>query len=227
MSEPEPLLPDRAWKDLLDWHRAAGRHELPWRIAPTPWRILVAETLLHRTRAEAVGRIYPELIERFPSPAAVTAAPAEWERLTYSAGLRWRVSGFLETCRILAEVHAGEVPSENESLRSLPGIGHYIATAVRVFGFGLPGIVVDTNTIRVAGRVAGSDLDPTRHRVRAVHQAVNALQAGGCIPPAEANYALLDLAGLVCVPREPHCERCPIANFCATGRQRTELIPPE
>jgi A/G-specific adenine glycosylase len=215
------LLPEKAWEDLLAWYRRSGRHDLPWRRTPMPWSILVAETLLHRTRADAVERIFPALIERFPSPEAVTNAPEAWEEGTYSAGLRWRVKGFVETCRILQERHSGGVPRSQDELEALPGVGHYIATAVRVFGFGMPGVVVDTNTIRVAGRVSGTELDPTRHRSRVVQATVSALEPGSRFPSPDANYALLDLAALVCVPREPRCADCPIVRFCATGRERT------
>lgn len=227
MSEEERLLPPLAWEELLKWYRCSGRHQLPWRVAPTPWTILLAETLLHRTRADAVERLFPALIQRFPSPEAVTDSPSEWETGTYSAGLRWRVKGFVETCRLLQERHGGEVPRRKEDLEALPGIGHYIAAAVRVFGFRMPGVVVDTNTIRLAGRISGKDLDPSRHRSSAIRNTVGRLTPDSSQPPTDANYALLDLAALVCVPREPRCNVCPIVRFCATGRLRTGVDLPE
>ena len=39
------------------------------------------------------------------------------------------------------------------------------------------------------------------------------IQAG-----AEQNWTLLDLAALVCTPRQPLCESCPILQFCVAGR---------
>ncbi len=220
-----PVLPAAAWSELLAWYRVSGRHQLPWRSDPSPWSILLAETLLHRTRAGAVERIFPRVLERYPHPAAVVHAPGEWEECTRSTGLRWRARGFVETCRILQERHGGQVPRDGSELLALPGVGHYIATAVQIFGFGLPGVVVDTNTIRVAARVTGTQLDPARHRTRLVQSTVAALAPGPAVAPEDASYALLDLAALICIPREPLCPICPLVRHCTTGRRRTALPP--
>src|SRR5205809_6900784 len=85
----QPLLPTAVRARLRSWHRTWGRHTLPWRRDRSPWGILVAETLLRRTRAETAARIYSMLLSEFPEPSAVVASPARWTRLTRPLGLAW------------------------------------------------------------------------------------------------------------------------------------------
>ncbi len=214
----DPLLENRDWHRLRAWYGLRGRHGLPWRRARSPWRVLLAETLLHRTRADTVARVYPAASSGFPSPKAVVDRPELWRELTRPLGLSWRAETFIAACSELVREHAGRVPDERAALERLPGIGHYSANAVICFGFGRNAALVDTNTIRLAARISGERLDPSRHRSRAVREAVARLRPDGQPPGADDNFALLDLAALVCTPRAPQCTVCPLAEGCATGR---------
>lgn len=133
-------------------------------------------------------------------------------------GLAWRARLFVETCQILLDRYDGQVPADREALLGLPGVGHYVAGAVRCFGFGLREPLVDANTIRLAGRVAGVDLDARKHRAKAVQRTVYGLGDQGAAPDAYDNFALLDLAILVCKASDPAHSDCPIIESCATGR---------
>jgi A/G-specific adenine glycosylase len=223
-SPPDPLLATSDWQRLRRWYRRHGRHELPWRNNRTPWRVLLAETLLHRTRANSVAVLYPAVTEEFPTPATVVERPERWRELTRSAGLAWRAESFIRACSELVYRHGNRVPGETAALKELPGIGHYVASAVVCFGFGQRAMLVDTNTIRLAARISGEDLHPERHRSRAVRDVVSRLGPEGEAPDADDNFALLDLAALVCTPREPRCMLCPLRESCVTGRSRTETV---
>lgn len=222
-TSPGTLLDPRDWKRLRSWYRLHGRHDLPWRKNRSPWRVLLAETLLHRTRADSVARLYPEIVEEFPAPAAILERPQLWRELVRPAGLTWRVETFIRACSELVRKHGNRVPPEIAALEALPGIGHYVAHAVVCFGFGERAALVDTNTIRLAGRISGRDLDPSRHRSRAVRETVARLGPDGGAPDAEDNFALLDLAALVCTPRAPRCMVCPLRESCVTGRSLTGM----
>lgn len=219
--ESEHLLGARDWRRLRRWYRKNGRHGLPWRQNRTPWRILLAETLLHRTRADSVVAIYPAAIREFSSPAAVLERQDLWRELTRPAGLVWRAESFVRACSELVHRYGNRVPGEPAALEELPGIGHYVASAVVCFGFGQRAALVDTNTIRLAARISGEDLQPGRHRSRAVRDAVSRLGPEDKAPDADDNFALLDLAALVCTPREPRCMLCPLRESCVTGRSLT------
>ena len=212
-----PALSSRDWARLRTWHDEHGRHHLPWRRDSTPWKVLLAEVLLHRTRATSVERLYDEALDRFPGPEAIVQRPADWLQTTQPAGLTWRGQSFISTCDSLVALHGSHVPSKWTHLTSLPGIGHYIASTVRCFGFGLPEVIVDTNTVRLASRITGEPLSPSHHRSRRVRLVVASLLANGTAACARDNYALLDLASLICRIGMPQCDRCPVVSGCVTG----------
>jgi A/G-specific adenine glycosylase len=214
------------WARLRRWYRRQGRHTLPWRHNPSPWGILLAETLLRRTRADLAARLYATLLAEFPDPLAVIRHPHRWQQLTAPLGLAWRAETFVRACETLLKEHTGEVPRNESALLALPGVGHYVARGVMCFGFRQRAVLVDTNTIRVSGRLSGRKADPARHRGHEVQQLVGRLGPGGRAPRGHDNFALLDLAALVCLPRDPLCHSCPVVGACATGRSRLSTAMP-
>jgi A/G-specific adenine glycosylase len=212
-----PLLSSHNWRRLRAWYRAHGRR-LPWRHKVHPWRILLAETLLHRTGAKVVEVLYPVALKEYPSPKAIVTKKNRWMKMAHSAGLFWRARTFVSTCEILVNEYGGRVPSDRRKLESLPGVGHYIASAVRCFGFGIAEFVTDTNTLRLAGRIAGIPVNPAHHRSQTLRKLITRLGANSRPLRPNDNYALLDLAAIVCRPTKPRCEECPLRICCCTGR---------
>ncbi len=213
-----PILTPAAWRSLRQWYRRHGRHELPWRRLKSPWAILVAETLLRRTRAELAARVYQDVLKHFRSPASVVRRPRTWRSLTKTLGLAWRGDTFIKACKILTSKYQGHVPSKEVELLALPGVGHYVAKAVLLFGFSRPAVLTDANTIRLASRISGLPLSPARHRNRSVQSIVATLGPSHRPTSAADSFALIDLAALVCSPRRPRCGSCPVARCCVTGR---------
>jgi len=135
-----------------------------------------------------------------------------------SLGLRWRAENIVEVARVLVEKFSGRVPTTEIELRSLPGVGDYVAQAVLCFGFGKRSVLVDTNTVRITGRVFARER-PRRWQLR-----LDLYRLAGAVgPDAAFNYALLDLGALVCRAGKPRCEVCPVRSHCATGES---LKPP-
>jgi A/G-specific adenine glycosylase len=218
LNENAPFLSEIMWVRLRSWHHEYGRQHLPWRGQVGPWGVLLAEILLHRTRADAVEKLYPSVIREFSSPADVLAKRQRWIEATRSLGLFWRTQQFVLACEMLVEEHGGTIPSDEGVLLRLPGVGHYIASAVRCFGFAIPAVIVDTNTIRLTSRISGQTLEPSRHRSKDVHKMVARLGEDTNPPNAEDNYSLLDIASLVCLIQDPLHSECPLLPCCATGR---------
>jgi A/G-specific adenine glycosylase len=214
-----PLLTSVDWRRLRIWYRDYGRR-LPWRHEATPWSILLAETLLHRTGANVVQVLYPFARKVFPSPRSVILKKSRWISMLYKGGLFWRARIFVRACENLVRHYGGQVPSERKELESLPGVGHYTASAVRCFGFGHREFITDTNTIRLVGRIAGKRLNPASHRTKSIQALTARLSNNGRPPLAKDNYALLDLAATVCKPREPMCHKCPLRSRCHTAQIR-------
>lgn len=224
--QTEPLLSPGDWTRLRRWYRRHGRHTLPWRHKPSAWGALLAETLLRRTRADLAARLYPTLLAQFPDALAVVRHPHRWRKLVRPLGLAWRAETFVSACKALVKKHLGQIPETETSLLALPGVGHYVARAVMCFSFRRAAVLVDTNTIRLSARISGRKADPARHRSREIQGLVSRLGPGGRASSAHDNFALLDLAALVCLPQHPLCHRCPVAPACVTGRSRLSIDAP-
>jgi A/G-specific adenine glycosylase len=54
-----------------------------------------------------------------------------------------------DAAKVVSEQYSGHVPKDVAALRALPGIGEYTASAVRVFAFNEPDVLIETN-IRAA-----------------------------------------------------------------------------
>jgi DNA (cytosine-5)-methyltransferase 1 len=203
---------DRFRQHLVGWH-AGNARSYPWRASEiTPWRVLMAEICLRRTRADQVVPVFRALSRLAPSPAAMLRNEQEALRAMESLGLRWRAENLIEIARVLLSEHGGRVPEDQLELRELPGVGDYVAQAVLCFGFGRRGVLIDTNTTRIVSRLNRRD-GTNRWQLRLdLHRL-----AGREGPDAAFNYALLDLGALVCTAGKPRCAKCPISDHCATG----------
>ena len=175
--------------------------------------------MLQQTRAQAVIPYYERFLERLPTVEALAAA-AEEEILALWSGL-----GYYSRARNLRKAAlkiraAGGFPRDYEALRALAGIGDYTAAAVGSIAFGLPHAVVDGNVLRVVARVENDSADiaagRTRERFREVAQGwLDAEDPGGF------NQALMELGATVCLPRNPLCLVCPLAEVCGARQSGT------
>src|SRR5215218_4273982 len=60
---------------VAGWFREHGR-EFPWRETDDPYRVLIAELLLQRTRADLVEPLYHRFLASYPSAHALAKAEA-------------------------------------------------------------------------------------------------------------------------------------------------------
>ena len=203
-------------KALIAWGREHFR-PFPWRLTEDPYRILVAEVMLHRTQAPQVVPVYEQFIARYPDvPALARASREELHDALYSLGLRWRIDLIQAMAAQLMTHFEGQIPREKADLLSLPGVSEYIAGAVRCFAWNLPEPLMDTNTVRVVGRLFGLEVRDSSRRNRRFRELIAAL-----VDPEEGrayNYAMLDLAEQVCMKKQPpECGGCPVQKCCAYG----------
>jgi DNA (cytosine-5)-methyltransferase 1 len=199
--------------DLLAWHRKHAR-DFPWRKRPDPWRVLMAEVCLHRTRADQVRPVFEALSLLAPTPEDMVTNANKARVAMKSLGLRWRADNMIKIARALVKDYGGVVPSDSLELRGLPGVGDYVANAVLTFGFGQRTVIVDTNTVRIVGRVRGRQETTKRWQLRLDLHGL----AGRDGPDAAFNYALLDLGAKVCRAGTPLCNDCPVARHCASNQ---------
>ncbi len=197
--------------DLLSWHARRGREGSSWRVQGDPWRILVAELAVTRTRQSETDRVLSAVMSLAPTPAALHELSDAEVRLRH-AGIGQRAAALMLLAEALVEQHDGAVPDDEAALRDLPGVGDYIVNAVLCFAFGRRRVLIDSVTSRVASRLTGGN-ESRRFQLRLdLHRL-----AGGPGPDAAFNAALLDLGRNVCRAKNPDCEACPVAPHCASA----------
>ncbi len=197
---------------LLEWFDSEQR-DLPWRRADvTPWQILVSEFMLQQTPVARVEPIWREWIRRWPTPSATAAASAAdvlraWGKLGYPR----RAKRLHECAAVIATEYDDVVPSDVETLLTLPGVGAYTARAIACFAYRRRVPVVDTNVRRVVSRVLHGRADaPASARDLDV---VAALLPDDAEAP-RFSIALMELGAVVCTARGPRCGVCPL-SACA------------
>lgn len=211
LTENFPVKEIRA--NLLSWWRTSGQREYPWRETQDPFKVLIAEILLHRTRAEQVVQLYRAFLEKYPNiQSIVLSSPDELARDFRSAGLNWRWRLLHHMAIEIDTRFKSQVPQYFEDLISLPGVSHYIASAVRCFAFGYSDVLLDTNTVRVAGRVFGLSITDSSRRSILFRKVLE--QFIDSDSPREFNFALIDLAALICKPKRTLHTICPICDHC-------------
>lgn len=201
---------------LIEWWRKNGR-DFPWRGVRDPYRVLVAEMLLHRTRADNVVPVYARFLDSFGSVIEISRASDEdISRILKPLGLTWRAKKLMETLRIIARDFNGSIPLEKDELLKLPGIGDYISSAFRTFYGGNSDPLIDTNTVRVLCRLRGEPVRDSIRRGQSIRMFYSDLR--GRSDSREFGYAMIDLASVICRPSNPLCRICPVLDQCSTGR---------
>jgi A/G-specific adenine glycosylase len=215
--EPSPLAAAR--KALRSWYEPR-REAYPWRRGPVdPYRVLVTEVMAQQTQARRVAAAFGPFLDRFPTVETLASASrADVVRAWANLGYNRRAIALHEAARAIVRTHAGRVPRDADALVALPGVGPYTAAAVASIAFGAPVAAVDTNARRVIAR-AGSGLEPDEIAPGDLDRAALAWLDPG--DPGLWNQAVMDLGRVVCRPRAPLCDVCPLrpgCEFVAAGR---------
>lgn len=200
-------------KKILRWFAGEGR-QYPWRETDDAFRVLIAEMMLRRTRADQVEGVYDKLFEKYPDVKTLAAARADHlKKILRSLGLAWRLPAFRAVAREIRDRHAGRVPKKREELVQLTGVGEYVAGATLSIAYGEREWIVDSNVVRLFKRYFGIRTSKEGRRDAHVIKIARLYASGN--KPREANLGLLDFTALVCVPGRPRCERCPLRKKCA------------
>ncbi len=212
---------------LLSWYDR-HRRDLPWRARPgeeaDPYRVWLSEIMLQQTTVPAATPYFHAFTERWPTVAALAAAPLE-EVLVAWAGLGYyaRARNLHRCAQVVAATPGGLFPDSEERLLELPGVGAYTAAAIAAIAFGRRATVVDGNVERVVARLFAVEepLPGAKPRLRAL--------AATLTPdarPGDHAQAMMDLGATVCIPRKPRCMLCPLADRCeARARGLQEELP--
>ncbi len=221
-------LPDAFAHGLVRWQRQHGRHDLPWQRTRDPYRVWLSEVMLQQTQVSTVMGYYDRFLARYPTVAALAAAPLDdvmalWSGLGYYSRAR-----HLHRCaQAVVSQHGGEFPRSAQVLQTLPGIGRSTAAAIASLCFEERIAILDGNVKRVLTRLLAFEQDLAKPAAEKAlwTLAQSLLPEQGRDMPAYTQ-GVMDLGATVCTRSQPRCPACPVRPLClAHQRNETDRFP--
>ncbi|RJG48101.1 endonuclease III [Motilimonas pumila] len=175
-----------------------------------PFELLVAVTLSAQATDVSVNKATDKLFPVANTPQAIYDLGVDGlKQYIKTIGLyNSKAENVIKACRMLLDLHGGEVPESREALEALPGVGRKTANVVLNTAFGWPTIAVDTHIFRVSNRTKfamGKNVDLVEQKLLKV-------------VPAEfkvdVHHWLILLGRYICVARKPKCNACIIEDLC-------------
>jgi len=199
---------------LLSWAKDNTR-DFPWRKTNDPYRILIAEIMLQRTKADQVVPSFENFVLNYPNPQVLDKTSLEDVRKSIrSLGLEKRAQGLKRLAKQLVTHHGGKIPNNKKELLGLYGIGNYIANAVLCLAYGEDVPLVDANFARVLKRVFSLQTKEPAQKDKRVWLFATRIMPYARSHSRELNLAIIDLASLICTPKNPKCAECPLNKNC-------------
>ncbi len=208
--------------ELNKWFEI-NKRDLPFRKTVDPYAIWVSEVMLQQTQVKTVLPYYARFMERFPDVKSLAEAPMEdvlklWEGLGYYRRVRYLKKG-AET--VMAQ--GGQMPTTRKEIEKIAGIGDYTAGAILSICYDLPEPAVDGNVVRVISRLYAIEEEGTALK-KSCRDIVGMLLEHA--KPSIFNQALMELGAMVCMPRNPRCEVCPVRDVCeALAEYKVNILP--
>ncbi|OGO77484.1 MAG: A/G-specific adenine glycosylase [Clostridiales bacterium GWB2_37_7] len=199
---------------LLEWYDSCARI-LPWRDNPTPYRVWISEIMLQQTRVDTVKPYFESFMKTVPTIQDLADISEDqllklWEGLGYYS----RAKNLKKAANAIMQSFNGQIPSDLESLRSLPGIGPYSSGAIASIAFGARVAAIDGNVLRVMARIFANKGDIANRLVKKeiedlVYELLPTSRVG------DFNQALMELGATICLPNgNPKCAECLVNTLC-------------
>ena len=192
-------------QNIQAWYTENGRHDLPWRLTNDAYKVYVSEVMLQQTQVKTVlERYYFQFLETFPTLEDLGKADLDevlkmWEGLGYYT----RAKNLHAAARQI-----DELPQEIDTLMKLPGIGKNTAHAIAAFAYQAPVPVMEANVKRILCRMHA--LEKPKEAALWDHAYVLLDKEH----PFDHNQAMMDIGAMLCKPKDPLCQSCPLSQIC-------------
>lgn len=198
-------------KEALRRLRKAYKVTGPFVEWSNPLELVVGTALSAQCTDERVNMVTRELFRKYKTAHDYADADqSTLEKEIYSTGFfRNKAKNLRGMGRVLVERFGGEVPDTLEDLLALPGISNKTAYIVLAKAFGkMEGLAVDTHVFRLAPRLGWSNAKTPEKMSR---------ELGELFPKKDyldVNEYLITHGRAVCVPHNPKCGECVLADIC-------------
>ena len=208
-------------KKILYWYDN-NKRSLPWRnkcsLKQKEYFTLVSEFMLQQTQVKTVIPYFNNFLKNIPDFQAL-AKVNENKLLRYWQGLGYysRAKNLKKSARLILEKYNGRLPNNYDELKKLPGVGDYTASAISAIAFNKKIIPLDGNIERLLKRILNLK---TEKEVKKENLHKEKKVFGQTTRSNDYVQALMEIGALLCKPRIPNCEKCPITKYCLSFKRQ-------
>ena len=212
-------------KKIIAWYQKHKR-SLPWRThrnaKDRDYKVLISEFMLQQTKVSTVIPYFNKFYKKFPNinslgKARITSVLKLWEGLGYYR----RARNLHLTSKILNKNFDSSLPADINQLKNLPGIGDYTASAIMAIAKNKSFIGIDGNVKRVLSRIYA--IQQNKDFIKNIEKKITTMKVSkNC---SDLMQGIMEIGALLCNPKKPDCQKCPIQKYCKFSFQpNTEII---
>ena len=212
-------------KKILYWYDN-NKRSLPWRkkcsSKQKEYFTFVSEFMLQQTQVTTVIPYFNNFIKNIPNFESL-AKVNETKLLKYWQGLGYysRAKNLKKSARLIIDKYNRRLPDNYDELINLPGVGDYTASAISAIAFNQQIIPLDGNIERLLKRILNLK---TEKEIKKENLHKEKKVFGQTSRSNDYIQALMEIGALLCKPKNPNCEKCPITKYCLSfKRQDFEL----
>ena len=207
-------------KKILNWYDL-NKRSLPWRknvsFKKKQYYTLVSEFMLQQTQVATVIPYFKRFIKFIPNLDSLARVKNKkliklWEGLGYYS----RARNLKKTAEVITKNFKGNLPNNFDDLIRLPGVGNYTASAILAIVFNKPYIPLDGNIERVLKRYLYLKKEKEIQKNNLIKKK-NIF--GKSLRSNDYAQALMELGALICKPKNPICNECPISKKCKSYKK--------
>ena len=208
-------------KKILNWYDN-NKRSLPWRARCSAKKkeyfTLVSEFMLQQTQVKTVIPYFNNFLKDIPNLQSL-AKVSEAKLLKHWQGLGYysRAKNLKKSAKMIIDNYSGRLPNNFEELKKLPGVGDYTASAVSAIVFNQQIIPLDGNIERVLKRILNLKTDEEIKK-KNLHKQKKIF--GKTSRSGDYAQALMEIGALLCKPKNPYCDKCPITENCLSFKRK-------
>jgi len=208
-------------KKILYWYDN-NKRSLPWRnkcsLKQKEYFTLVSEFMLQQTQVKTVIPYFNNFFKNIPNLDALARVGEvklikQWQGLGYYS----RAKNLKKSAKMIFDNYGGRLPDNFEELKKLPGVGDYTASAILAIVFNQKIIPLDGNIERVLKRILNLK---TEEEIKKENLHKQKKIFGKTSRPGDYAQALMEIGALLCKPKNPHCNKCPITKNCLSFKRK-------
>ena len=208
-------------KKILYWYDN-NKRSLPWRrkcsSKQKEYFTLVSEFMLQQTQVTTVIPYFNNFIKNIPNFEALAKVNETkllrcWQGLGYYS----RAKNLKKSARLIIDKYNGRLPDNYDELIKLPGVGDYTASAISAIAFNQQIIPLDGNIERLLKRILNLK---TEKEIKKENLHKEKKVFGQTSRSNDYVQALMEIGALLCKPKNPNCDKCPITKYCLSFKRQ-------